>query len=64
MIRTRTPPPPEAVASAALATIAARVELSADQILDMPDEPSIDDILGVPTPEPPDPAEKLRLRPL
>lgn len=64
VIRTRTPPPPEAVASAALATIAARVELSADQILDMPDEPSIDDILGVPTPEPPDPAEKLRLRPL
>ncbi len=64
VIRTRTPPPPEAAASAALAAIAARTELSADQILDMPDEPSIDDILGVPTPEPPDPAEKLRLRPL
>ena len=57
VIRTRTPPPPEAAASAALAAIAARVELSADQILDMPDEPSIDEILGVPTPEPHDPAE-------
>lgn len=64
VIRTRTPPPPEAAASAALAAIAARVELSADQILDMPDEPSIDEILGVPTPEPHDPAEKLRLRPM
>ncbi len=64
VIRTRTPPPPESAASAALTAIAAAVELSADQILDMPDEPSIDDILGVPTPEPPDPAEKLRLRPL
>lgn len=64
VIRTRTPPPPEAAASAALAAIAARVELSADQILDMPDEPSIDEILGVPAPEPHDPAEKLRLRPM
>lgn len=64
VIRTRTPPPPEAAASAALAAIAARVELSADQILDMPDEPSIDEILGIPPPEPPDPAEKLRLRPM
>lgn len=64
VIRTRTPPPPEAAASTALAAIAARTELSADQILDMPDEPSIDDILGIPPPEPPDPAEKLRLRPL
>ncbi len=64
VIRTRTPPPPEAAASAALAAIASRVELSADQILDMPDEPSIDEILGVPTPEPHDPAEKLRLRPM
>ncbi|MES2610344.1 MAG: response regulator [Pseudomonadota bacterium] len=64
VIRARTPPPPQAAASAALTAIAARVELSADQILDMPDEPSIDEILGVPTPEPPDPAEKLRLRPL
>lgn len=64
VIRTRTPPPPEAAASAALAAIAARTELSADQILDMPDEPSIEDILGIAPPEPPDPAEKLRLRPM
>lgn len=69
VIRTRAPAVAAAAAAAAattaaLNTLAASNKLSADDILDMPDEPSIDEILGVPAPEAPDPAEKLRLRPL